>query len=133
MPWLVWLSGLSAGLRTKGLLVRFLVRAHAWVVGQVPSRGRTRGNHTLMFPSLSFYLPSPLSKNKQIKSVKRKYLALEARAPPQMVTDTAGLSRREGDSVRPGRGGRPGLGAGVLCAYKGSVRAKSHGSQAGDG
>ena len=33
--WLVWLSGLSAGLRTKGSLVRFPLRAHAWVVGQV--------------------------------------------------------------------------------------------------
>ena len=29
LPWLVWLSGLSAGLRTKGSLVRFPVRAHA--------------------------------------------------------------------------------------------------------
>ena len=52
-PWLVWLSGLSTGLRTKGLLVRFPVRAHAWVVGQVPSRGPVRGNHTLLFLSLS--------------------------------------------------------------------------------
>ena len=60
--WLVWLSGLSAGLQTKGLPVRFPVRAHAWVVGQVPSRGHMRGNHTLMFLSLSFSLPSPLSK-----------------------------------------------------------------------
>ena len=34
-PWLVWLSGLSAGLRTERSLVQFLVRAHAWVVGQV--------------------------------------------------------------------------------------------------
>ena len=33
MPWLVWLSGLSAGLRTKRSPVRFPVRAHAWVVG----------------------------------------------------------------------------------------------------
>ena len=65
-PWLVWLSGLSAGQQTKGSLVRVPVRAHAWVVGQVPSRGRARGNHTLMFLSLSFSLP-PLSKNK-IKS-----------------------------------------------------------------
>ena len=32
-PWLVWLSGLSARLRTKGSLVRFPVRAHAWVAG----------------------------------------------------------------------------------------------------
>ena len=30
-PWLVWLSGLSAGLRTKGPLVWFPVRAGAWV------------------------------------------------------------------------------------------------------
>ena len=37
--WLVWLSGLSMGLRTKGSPVRFPVRAHAWVVGQVPSGG----------------------------------------------------------------------------------------------
>ena len=58
-PWLVWLSGLSTGLRTKGSLVGFPVRAHAWVVGQVPSRGCTRGNHTRMFsPYLS---PSFLS------------------------------------------------------------------------
>ena len=63
LPWLVWLSGLSASLRTKGLPVQFPVRAHAWVAGQVPSRGHVRGNHTLMFLS-SFSLPSPLSKNK---------------------------------------------------------------------
>ena len=66
-PWLVWLSGLSAGLRIKGSLVQFPVRAHAWVAGQVPSRGCTRVNHTLMFLSLYFSLPSPLSK-KEIKS-----------------------------------------------------------------
>ena len=58
-PWLVWLSGLSAGLQTKGSWVQFPVRAHAWVVGQVPSRGHMRDNHTLMFlsPSLSPSLP----------------------------------------------------------------------------
>ena len=39
-------------------------RAQAWVVGQVPSGWCVRGNHTLMFLSLSFSLPSPLSKNK---------------------------------------------------------------------
>ena len=60
LPWLVWLSGLSASLQTKVSPVQFPVRAHAWVAGQVPSRGRTRGNHTLMFVSLSFSLPSPL-------------------------------------------------------------------------
>ena len=57
LPWLVWLSGLSASLQTKGSPVWFLVRAHAWVVGQVPSRGYMRGNHTLMFLSLSSSLP----------------------------------------------------------------------------
>ena len=63
-PWLVWLSGLRASMQTKGSLVRFPVRAHAWVAGQVPSRGRARVNHTLMFPPLAFTLPSPPSKNK---------------------------------------------------------------------
>ena len=63
-PWLVWLSGLSADLRTKGLLIQFLVRAHGWVSGQVPSRRHVRGNHVLLFLSLSFSLPAPLSKNK---------------------------------------------------------------------
>ena len=64
-PWLVWLSGLSAGLQTKGLPVRFPVRAHAWVAGQVPSRGRMRGNHTSMFlPSRSPSLPLSLKINK---------------------------------------------------------------------
>ena len=37
--WQVLLSGLSAGLQTKGSPVRFPVRAHAWVAGQVPSEG----------------------------------------------------------------------------------------------
>ena len=64
LAWLVWLSGLSTGVQTKGSLVRFPVRAHAWVAGQVCSRGHARGNHTLMFLSLSFSLPSPVSKNK---------------------------------------------------------------------
>ena len=48
-------------LRIKGSLVQFPVRAHAWVVAQVPSVGHMRSNHTLMFLSLSFSLPSPLS------------------------------------------------------------------------
>ena len=67
LPWLVWLSGLSASLRIKGLPVRFPVRAHAWGEGHVPSVGHVRGNHTLMYLSLSFSLLSPLSKNKKIK------------------------------------------------------------------
>ena len=51
-------------LPTKGLPVQFPVRACAWVAGQVPNEGHMRGNHTLMFLSLSVSLPSPLSKNK---------------------------------------------------------------------
>ena len=58
--WLVWLSGLSASLRTKGLPVQFSVRARAWVAGQVSSGGHVRGSHIyvslplflLLFPSL---------------------------------------------------------------------------------
>ena len=42
-PWLVWLSGLSKGLRTYGLLVLFPIRAHGWVA----SWGRMRGNQSL--------------------------------------------------------------------------------------
>ena len=61
-PWLVWLSGLSTGLRTRGLPVWFPVRAHAWVAGQVPRRGHSRRNHTLVFLSPSFSFFSPLSK-----------------------------------------------------------------------
>ena len=67
-PWLVWLSGLSTGLQTKGLPVQIPVRVHAWVVGQVPSRGTWKATTPWYFSpsllSLSFSLPSPLSKNK---------------------------------------------------------------------
>ena len=55
---------IERGLRTRGLPVRFLVRAHAWVADQVPSGESMRGNHTLMFLSLSFSFSSSLSKNK---------------------------------------------------------------------
>ena len=64
LSWLVWLSGLSAGLRTKESPVWFPVRAHAWVAGQVPSRGCVRGNHTLMFLTFSFFLLPSLKINK---------------------------------------------------------------------
>ena len=64
LAWLVWLRGLSASLRSKGSLVLFPVRTHAWVVSQAPSGGRTRGNHTLMFLSLSFSLSTTLKLNK---------------------------------------------------------------------
>ena len=38
-PGLVWLSGFSASLRTRGWLVQFPVRAPAWVVGWFPVGG----------------------------------------------------------------------------------------------
>ena len=61
LSWLVWLSELSASLRTKGLLVPFPVGAHAWVVGQVPSGGgaHKRQPHTdVSFPLLLLPFPS---------------------------------------------------------------------------
>ena len=50
---------MSASLQIKRLSVQFPVRAQAWVVGQVPSWWHMRGNHTLIFFSLSFSLPAP--------------------------------------------------------------------------
>ena len=70
-PRLVWVSELSAGLRTKRLPVRFPFRAHAWVAGQVPSvggMGETTNpciSHTLMFPSLTL----SLKRNKILKKI----------------------------------------------------------------
>ena len=69
--WLVQLSGLSAGLWTKGSLVWFPVRAPARVMGQVPSSGCIRSSYTLMFLSLSFSFSSLLSKNKWILKKKK--------------------------------------------------------------
>ena len=57
--------GLSAILRTERSLVQFPVRAHAWVVGKVPSWGGVRGNQPHIDVSLPlFFSPFPLSKNK---------------------------------------------------------------------
>ena len=70
----MWLSGWSAGLQTKGSWVLFPIRALVCIAGQVPSRGRARDNHTLMFLSLSFSLPSPLPKiNKEINTFKKDF------------------------------------------------------------
>ena len=55
---------MSTGLQTKGSPVRVPVRAHAWVVSQVPSRGHARGNHTLMFLYLSPSFPRSKKINK---------------------------------------------------------------------
>ena len=65
-PWLVWLSRVSDGLRMNQRVADLIPsQGTCWFAGQVPSRGCTRGNHTLMFLSLSFSLPSPpLSKSK---------------------------------------------------------------------
>ena len=65
-PWLVWLSSWVPACKSKGCWFHSQPRAHAWVAGQVPRRGRARGNHTLMFPSFSPSLP--LSK-KQINKI----------------------------------------------------------------
>ena len=62
-PGCLWASGLSTRLQAGRLQVRFPVRAHAWVAGQVPIWGWTRGKQ-LMFLTLCFTLPSPLSENK---------------------------------------------------------------------
>ena len=64
-PWLMWLSGLSTHRPTKGTLAGFPVGPHAWVAGQVPRRGRARGNRSVSLTrpvSLSLSLPSSLSK-----------------------------------------------------------------------
>ena len=61
LPWLVWLSGLSAGLQTEGRWFNSQSRAHAWVAGQVSSGELVGGNYTLMFLSLTFSPSLPLS------------------------------------------------------------------------
>ena len=63
-PWLVWLSGSSASLRNKGSLVPFPVRAHAWVVVQVPVGVRKRQPHIDVSLPLFLSLPSSLKINK---------------------------------------------------------------------
>ena len=63
-PWLVWLSGLSAGLQTKEPPAWFPVSTHVRVGGQVPNCRIVKGSHTLTFSPSSFSLPSLLSKNK---------------------------------------------------------------------
>ena len=53
---MVWLSGLNAGLQTKGLPVQFPGTAIAWVAGQVPSKGQCEKQpHTDV--SLPLFLP----------------------------------------------------------------------------
>ena len=56
-PWPVWLSGLGIIQQTKRLPGPFLVRAHAWVMGQVPG-GDVQEATNRSFSS-SFPLSSP--------------------------------------------------------------------------
>ena len=63
ITWMVWLSGLSSGLQSKGSLVWFSVRAHAWVSGQVPSAGaHERQPHIDVFLSPSLPLSVKINK-----------------------------------------------------------------------
>ena len=70
LPWLLWLRGLSTGLQTKGSLVRFSVRACAWVVGQALRKGHMKGNHIWCF-SPSLFPSFLLSKSKINKIIKK--------------------------------------------------------------
>lgn len=38
-PWLMWLTGLNAGLTMEKLQVQIPVRARAWIAGGVPNWG----------------------------------------------------------------------------------------------
>ena len=57
LPWLVWLSGLSTGLRTGRSLVWFPVGAYAWVAGQIPNQGHVRGNRSVYLLHIDGSLP----------------------------------------------------------------------------
>ena len=53
----MWLSGLSASLQTKGLLVWPPVGSQAWVADQVPSSGRGRGNWSMYVSHIDVSAP----------------------------------------------------------------------------
>ena len=57
-----WIEHRPAKQRVTGSIPS---QVHAWVASQVPNRGCMRGNR-LMYLSLSFSCPSPLSKNKEM-------------------------------------------------------------------
>ena len=54
--------------------VHFLVRAHAWVLGQVPSGGHARGNQWMFLSHIHVTLPLflPLFPSKNKYNLKRK-------------------------------------------------------------
>ena len=77
LPWLIGLSGLSAGLWTERSLVHFPVRTQAWAAGQVPSWGCARGKRSMYLPHTDvslplFSFPALVSKNKQRIFYKKK-------------------------------------------------------------
>ena len=56
----MWLDGLIAGLQNRESLVQFLVRAHAWVAGQVAGEVHERQPHTdVSLPLFLLPFPSP--------------------------------------------------------------------------
>ena len=82
LPWLVWLSWLGIVPWSKLSPVRFLVRAHAWVAGSVPSQGACKRqltnvslSHQCFLPSLSlsFSLSPEIDKVQKEKSFFKKY------------------------------------------------------------
>ena len=80
-PWLVWLSGLSARVETKGLEFdsqsgHIPVRFDS---GQDRSSGCTRGHDTLMFLSPS--LPLPVKTNKYDLKTKKKDIKKKRKGP----------------------------------------------------
>ena len=72
-----WCSSVDWALACEQRVPGLIPSHHAWVAGQLPSEGRSRGNHTLMFLSLSFSFLSPLSKNKINKILKKKKCELK--------------------------------------------------------
>ena len=77
LPWPVWLSVLCIVSQSERLLVHFQsghtpgLRFRSWL-GCVWEGANQCFSLTLMLLSLSFFLPSPLSKNKCIKDLKKK-------------------------------------------------------------
>ena len=84
-PWLVWLSGLSAGLRIKGSPVQFPVWGACLGCSRVPSVGHARGNHILMFPFLPPFPSLRKKKKKKKKCVGSEFLGKQG---PHAVSDT---------------------------------------------
>ena len=76
-------------------------KSHAWVAGQVPRRGRPRGNHAVVFLSLSCSFSFPLSKSETLKGRKLLWPSqkwkLQGPAPPRGPTQFP--TRKLGDKA----------------------------------